>query len=115
MGWKQLSANSLTLIASTATVLIAASDMASAQSRLFSCPHARIIELTVKGPDTISADRDDKKPLTMKRDPGNPQRFVSGKFAVTLTKDQGELTLDAPDWGPTKCLFGSQDVKPFIP
>ena len=89
--------------------------MASAQSRLFSCPHARIIELTVKGPDTISADRDDKKPLTMKRDPGNPLRFVSGKFAVTLTQDQGALTLDAPDWGPTKCLFGSQDVKPFIP
>lgn len=115
MGCKQLSANSLTLIASTAIVLMASSDMARAQSRLFSCPHARIIELTVKCPGVISADRDDRKPLTMKRDPGNPLRFVSGKFAVTLTADQGELTLDAPDWGSTKCLFGSQDVKPFIP
>jgi hypothetical protein len=106
---------SLTLIASTTVFWAASSKMANAQSRLFSCPHARIIELTVKGPDSISADRDVGKPVILKRDPGNPLRFVSGKYAVTLTPDQGALTLDAPDWGSTKCLFGSLDVKPFIP
>lgn len=103
------------LIASTAILWAASSEMAGAQSRLFSCPHARIIELTVAGPDTLSADRDVGKPVILKRDPANPSRYSNGGFAVTLTPDQGELALVAPDWGSTKCLFGSQNVKPFIP
>jgi len=115
MSTKTANAYSLMLIASTLILWVATSDVASAQSRLFSCPHGRIIELTVTGPGTISADRDVGKPVILKRDPANPQRFSAGNYAVTFTLDQGELTLQAPDWGSTKCLFGSQDVKPFIP
>ena len=103
------------LVAAAALMWSASIETAAAQSRLFSCPHARIIELTVTGPGTISADRDVGKPVTLKRDPANPLRFFSGDYAVILTPDQGELTLQVPDWGSTKCLFGSQDVQPFIP
>lgn len=115
MSRKAFCARSLTSIASTMLLWAASAETASAQSRLFSCPHARIIELTVKGPDTISADRDVGKPVILKRDPANPSRYFNGGFAVTLTPDQGELALVAPDWGSTKCLYGSQNVKPFIP
>ncbi len=115
MNRKAVGARSLTSIASILMLWTASGDVASAQSRLFSCPHARIIELTVKGPDTISADRDVGKPVILKRDPANPSRYFNGGFAVTLTPDQGELALVAPDWGSTKCLYGSQNVKPFIP
>jgi hypothetical protein len=115
MGQQAVNARFTTLVASAALLWAASCEMASAQSRLFSCPHARIIELTVTGPDTISADRDVGKPVILKRDPANPSRYFNGGFAVTLTPDQGELALVAPDWGSTKCLFGSQNVKPFIP
>jgi hypothetical protein len=35
---------------------IASSDLTAAQSRLFSCPHARVVELTVNGPNSVSAN-----------------------------------------------------------
>lgn len=114
MGSKAIRAGSLELIASASMLWAASSDAAIAQSRLFSCPHGRVVELTVKGPDAISADRDDGRPVTLKRDPANPLRFANGKFVVTLTPDQGALTLEVPD-GSTKCLFGSQNVQPFLP
>jgi hypothetical protein len=91
------------------------SEPAAAQSRLFSCPHARVVELTVTGANTVSANPIDGKPMTMKRDPGNPLRFFNGDYAVTLTPDQGALKLEIPDWGSAKCLYGTQNVKPFIP
>ena len=115
MSGKAFCARSLALIAPTMLLWAASGEMASAQSRLFSCPHARSIELTVKGTDTISDDRDVGKSVILKRDPANPSRYFNGGFAVTLTPDQGELALVAPDWGSTKCLYGSQNVKPFIP
>lgn len=96
-------APSLALLALTAIAWLASTDLASAQSRLFSCPHARIIELTVKGPDAVYADRDEGKPVMLKRDPANPLRFANGKFVVTLTPDQGALTLEVPE-GSTNCL-----------
>lgn len=94
---------------------LGSSDLAAAQSRLFACPHARTIELTVTGPNTVSADPIDGKPMTMKRDPGNPLRYFNGDYAVTLTPNQGAVKLEIPDWGSTNCLFGSVNVKPFLP
>lgn len=108
-------ARSLPLTAFIAIAWIASGESAAAQSRLFSCPHARVVELTVTGPNTVSANPIDGKPMTMKRDPGNPLRFFNGDYAVILTPDQGALTLEIPDWGSAKCLYGSQNVKPFIP
>lgn len=107
-------APSLALLAFIAIAWLGSTDLASAQSRLFSCPHARIIELTVKGPDAVYADRDEGKPVMLKRDPANPLRFANGKFVVTLTPDQGALTLEVPE-GSTNCLYGSQNVQPFLP
>ena len=49
----------LVLIATTLIAWAGSIDIAAAQSRLFACPHARIIELTVKGLDSVFADRDD--------------------------------------------------------
>jgi hypothetical protein len=106
---------SLAVIALTAVAWIASSEFAAAQSRLFSCPHARVVELTVNGPNSVSANPIDGKPMTMKRDPRNPLRFFNGEYAVTLTPDQGALTLEIPDWGSAKCLYGSVNVKPFLP
>ena len=40
---------SLRMIAFTAIAWIVSSELAAAQSRLFSCPHARVVELTVNG------------------------------------------------------------------
>ena len=94
---------------------IASGDVAAAQSRLFSCAHARYVELTVTGPDTVSANPIDGKPMKMKRDSRNPLRFFNGDYAVTLTPNQGSLKLEIPDWGSTNCLFGSVNVKPFLP
>jgi hypothetical protein len=94
---------------------IASGDVAAAQSRLFSCAHARYVELTVTGPDTVSANPIDGKPMKMKRDTRNPLRFFNGDYAVTLTPNQGSLKLEIPDWGSTNCLFGSVNVKPFLP
>jgi len=106
---------SLQMMALTAIASIASSELAAAQSRLFSCPHARYVELTVTGANTVSAKLIDGKPMTMKRDPGNPSRFFNGDYAVTLTPDQGALKLEIPDWGSANCLYGSRNVKPFIP
>ena len=105
----------LVLIALALVTWLASSEFAAAQSRLFSCPHARVVELTVNGPNSVSADPIDGKPMTLKRDPQNPLRFFNGDYAVILTPDQGALTLEIPDWGSTKCLFGSVNVKPFLP
>lgn len=110
-----LIARSLPLTALIGIAWFASNEPAAAQSRLFSCPHARVVELTVTGPNTVSANPIDGKPMTMKRDPGNPLRFFNGDYAVTLTPDQGALTLEIPDWGSAKCLYGTQNVKPFIP
>ncbi|MBI5321477.1 SH3 domain-containing protein [Bradyrhizobium sp.] len=110
-----LIARSLPLTALIGIAWIASGDPAGAQSRLFSCPHARVVELTVTGPNTVSANPIDGKPMTMKRDPGNPLRFFNGDYAVILTPDQGALRLEIPDWGSAKCLYGTQNVKPFIP
>lgn len=110
-----LIARSLPLTVFAAIAWIASGDPAAAQSRLFSCPHARVVELTVTGPNSVSANPIDGKPMTMKRDPGNPLRFFNGDYAVILTPDQGALRLEIPDWGSTKCLYGSRNVQPFIP
>jgi hypothetical protein len=108
-------ARSLMVVACTTIAWLASGDPAAAQSRLFSCPHARVVELTVNGPNSVSADPVDDKPMTMKRDPRNPLRFSNGEYSVTLTPDQGALTLEIPDWGSAKCLYGSVNVKPFLP
>ena len=44
-----------TLFATAGIVCIASIDNAAAQSRLFSCPHGRVLEVTVTGPNSISA------------------------------------------------------------
>lgn len=106
---------SLLFIAATVLASLASIEPAAAQSRLFSCPHARVVELTVTGPNSVSANPIDGKPMTMKRDPGNPLRFFNGDYAVILTPDQGALKLEIPDWGSTKCLYGTRNVQPFIP
>lgn len=105
---------SLLFIAATVLASLASIEPAAAQSRLFSCPHARVVELTVTGPNTVSANPIDGKPMSMKRDPGNPLRFFNGEYAVTLAPDQGALKLEIPDWGSARCLYGTRDVKPFI-
>jgi len=115
MGKMALSVRSFPLTALIGIAWIASSEIAAAQSRLFSCPHARVVELTVTGPNTVSANPIDGKPMTMKRDPGNPLRFFNGDYAVILTPDQGALRLEIPDWGSARCLYGSQNVKPFLP
>ena len=97
-----------------ATIWNASVETAAAQSRLFSCPHARAIELTVTGPNSISASPIDGRPMAMTRDPANPLRFFYGDYAVILTPDQGGLTLEIPDWGSAKCLFGSVNLKPLV-
>jgi len=97
-----------------ALMLLALADIAAAQARLFSCPHARVVELTVTGPNSVSAAPIDGKPMTMKRDPANPLRFFNGDYAVTLSADQGALTLEIPDWGSAKCLFGTVNVTPLV-
>ena len=88
---------------------------ANAQSRLFSCPHARVVEIEPAGANTISASPIDGKPMKMRRDPTNRLRYFNGDYAVIFTPDQGALTLEIPDWGSTKCLYGSKNVKPFLP
>lgn len=89
--------------------------MASAQQRMFACPHARFVVLTVTGPNTLSADPIDGKPMRMKQDPANPLRFANGEYSVTLSNDQGQVLLEIPDWGSTNCIFGSRNVPPFLP
>ena len=34
--------------------------------------------------------------------------------AVTLTPDQGALTLEIPDWGSAKCVYGTVNVTPLV-
>jgi hypothetical protein len=94
---------------------LASTDFAAAQSRFYSCPHARTLELTVIGPNAISADPIDGKPMRLNKDPKDPSHYFYGDYSVTLSPDQGQLTLEIPDWGSVKCIYGSQNVKPFIP
>jgi len=101
-------------LAAGAISSLASIEVAAAQSRLFSCPHARVVELKVTGPNSLSASPIDGKPMTMKRDPANPLRFNYGDYAVILTPDQGALTLEIPDWGSTKCLYGTVNVTPLV-
>ena len=103
-------------ILTVAWMLFAFTDLAAAQSRLFSCPHARVLELTVTGPNSISADPiDNGKPMRMTQDPRNPLRFSNGEYSVTLSQNQGQVLLEIPDWGSATCTFGSVNVPPLIP
>ena len=103
-------------ILAAAWMLFAFADLAAAQSRLFSCPHARVLELTVTGPNSISADPiDNGKPMRMNQDPRNPLRFSNGEYSVTLSQNQGQVLLEIPDWGSATCTFGSVNVPPLIP
>jgi hypothetical protein len=102
-------------MAITAICGLATSEAAVAQSRLFSCPHARVLELTVVGPNSITADPIDGKPMRLNKDPRNPLRYFKGDYAVTLSPNQGQLLLEIPDWGSTTCLYGTVNVKPLIP
>ena len=103
------------ILAAAAMAWCASVETAAAQKRLFSCPHARFVELTVTGPNTISADPIDGKPMRMKQDPANPLRFFNGEYSVTLSQDQGQVLLEIPDWGSAKCIYGSQNVQPLLP
>jgi hypothetical protein len=93
----------------------ASTEFAAAQSRLFSCPHARVVELTVSGSNSITAAPIDGKPMRMSKDPRNPLRYFNGDYAVTLSPDQGQLLLEIPDWGSAKCIYGTRNVTPLIP
>lgn len=88
-------------IASSASI-----ETAAAQSRLFSCPHARVLDVTITGPDTISAGPIEGKTLQMKKDPNNAFHFYWGDYAVKFAPDGSEATLEIPDFGSTKCTYG---------
>jgi len=88
---------------------------ASAQSRLFSCPHAQVLELTVTGPDSLKADPVNGKPMAMKREASNPLRFANGGNVVTLSRDQGTAKLEIPGKSAVECIFGTQNVTPLFP
>lgn len=96
-------------------VILATSEPAAAETRLFTCPHARILELTVIGPNAISAAPIDGKPMRMTRDPKNSLRYSYGEYSVTVSADHGQALLEIPDWGSANCIFGSRNVKPFLP
>jgi len=97
------------------TAIALSAERADAQSRLFSCPHAQVLELTVAGPDALKAEPVDGKAMTMKREAANPLRFVNGKHVVTLSQDQGTARLEVPNKGAVECIFGTRNVAPLIP
>ena len=101
------------LIAAFITALSIAG--AGAQSRLYSCPHAQVLELTVTGPDSLKADPVNGKPMAMKRDAANPLRFVNKDHSVTLSQDHGSATLEVPKKGAVECIYGTQNVTPLFP
>jgi len=101
------------LIAAFITALSIAG--AGAQSRLYSCPHAQVLELTVTGPDSLKADPVNGRPMAMKRDAANPLRFVNKDHSVTLSQDHGSATLEVPKKGAVECIYGTQNVTPLFP
>lgn len=103
------------LIAAIGIALGASIEIAAAQSRLFSCPHARVLDVTITGPDTISAGPIEGKTLQMKKDPSNAFHFYWGDYAVKFAPDGSEATLEIPDFGSTKCIYGHGGAAPALP
>ncbi len=99
-------------------VLMAFTGIAHAQTRTYSCTKGNAITLTVIAPNTIKAGPIEGGTMRLKQSAGDPLRFSDGDYAVQISPDQTQITVEIPDWGSAKCSFrpqaAAQDGRPGL-
>lgn len=78
---------------------------ATAQTRVFACGEDRAVTVTATGPDSISVSPVEGVPLRLRSTAGNPLRFNSGEYRVTITPDRSRITVEIPDFGSVACTY----------
>ena len=89
-------------------VLVASAAIAHAQTRTYSCAKGNAITLTVIAPNAITAGPIEGGTMRLKQSAGDPLRFSDGDYAVQISPDQSQITVEIPDWGSAKCRFRPQ-------
>lgn len=89
-------------------VLVASAATAHAQTRTYSCPKGNAITLTVIAPNAIKAGPIEGGTMRLKQSAGDPLRFSEGDYAVQISPDQSQITVEIPDWGSARCSFRPQ-------
>lgn len=89
-------------------LLMASTGIAGAQTRTYSCAKGNAITLTVIAPNAIKAGPIEGGTMRLKQSPGDPLRFFDGDYAVQISPDQSQITVEIPDWGSAKCSFRPQ-------
>ncbi|MDP2334077.1 MAG: SH3 domain-containing protein [Reyranella sp.] len=88
--------------------LLFSASFSHAQTRTYSCAKGNAITLTVIAPNAIKAGPIEGGTMRLKQSAGDPLRFSDGDYAVQISPDQSQITVEIPDWGSAKCSFRPQ-------
>lgn len=91
-----------------ALMLVAGAGPVWSQARTYACAKGSAITLTVTGPNSIKAGPIEGGTMAMRQSASNPLRYSSGDYAVQLSPDQSQITVEIPDWGSAKCSVRPQ-------
>ena len=99
-------------------VLLCSAGLADAQTRTYSCAKGNAITLTLIPPNAIKAGPIEGGTMRLKQSAGDPLRFSDGDYAVQISPNQSQITVEIPDWGSAKCTFrpqaAAQDGRPGL-
>jgi hypothetical protein len=95
-----------------ALFLVLSGGSVAAQTRTFACPKHGPITVTVTGPNSVSAGPIEGKTLRLNKNPQDPLHFLWGDYGIKVAPNQAEITLEIPDWGTEKCIYGARSAAP---